>query len=104
MIRHELIRQQYSNFSQKDRQTFDRWLRTNAVVASLFSAALIAMAFANGQFSVEPRTATAKGPAGNTELSSSSKAHPRTEALSVQELMKGIDLDKLPIQRVDEPY
>jgi hypothetical protein len=103
MTRNELIRQQYSDFSTEDRQTFDRWLRANVVIASLFSAALLAIAFAGGQFSVGPRTATAEGPAGNTELSSSSRAHPR-DGLSVQELMRTIDLDKLPIQWVDEPY
>ena len=104
MTRHELIRQQYSDFSKEDRQTFDRWLRANALVASLFSAALIAMAFASGPFSVGPRTATAKGPGADTDFTSSSRSRPRTEPLSVQEMMKKIDLDELPTQRVDEPY
>jgi hypothetical protein len=36
----------YKQLSPQDRIQFDRWLKANAVVASIFSAAVVVMAFA----------------------------------------------------------
>lgn len=41
----------YKLLSPQDRIQFDRWLKANAVVASIFSAALVFMAFAGAWFS-----------------------------------------------------
>jgi hypothetical protein len=41
----------YKQLSPQDRIVFDRWLKANAVVASIFSAALVAMAFLGTPFS-----------------------------------------------------
>lgn len=39
----------YRKLSCADRVAFDRWLKANAVVASIFSVALVVMAFAGGR-------------------------------------------------------
>jgi hypothetical protein len=41
----------YQRMSTEDQIQFDRWLRANAVVASLFSAAVVAMFFLGAQSS-----------------------------------------------------
>jgi hypothetical protein len=41
----------YKQLSPQDRIQFDRWLKANAVVASIFCAALVAMAFLGTPFS-----------------------------------------------------
>jgi hypothetical protein len=60
MTKTELVQQAYNDMSDQDRRKFDRWLRANVAIASLFSAALLAMALANGPYSVGPRIATAE--------------------------------------------
>ena len=48
----------YSRMSVEDQMQFDRWLKANAVVASLFSALVVAMLFLGAQSS-EPADTTA---------------------------------------------
>jgi hypothetical protein len=48
----------YSRMSVEDQIQFDRWLKANAVVASLFSAVVVAMLFLGAQSS-EPADTTA---------------------------------------------
>ena len=36
-----------SDMAQEEQAAFDRWLRVNAVIASVFAAAILAMAVAN---------------------------------------------------------
>jgi hypothetical protein len=48
----------YQRMSTEDQIQFDRWLRANAVVASLFSVAVVAMFFLGTQSS-EPADTTA---------------------------------------------
>lgn len=48
----------YSRMSVEDQIQFDRWLKANAVVASLFSAVVVAMLFL-GAKSSEPADTTA---------------------------------------------
>jgi hypothetical protein len=50
----------YQRMSVEDQIQFDRWLKANAVVASIFSAAVVAMAFFGAQNS-GPADATAAG-------------------------------------------
>jgi hypothetical protein len=89
--------------SEHESRAFNRWLTACAIVASLFAGAIVAIVFAHGPFSAAPSTATAKGPGADTDFTSSTK--PRAhEILSVQDLMKRIDLEKLPSQTIDEPY
>jgi hypothetical protein len=49
----------YKQLSPQDRIQFDRWLKANAAVASIFSAALLAMAFLAGPFSASVDTSAA---------------------------------------------
>ena len=48
----------YQRMSVEDQMQFDRWLKANAVVASLFLAAVVAMFFLGAQSS-EPADTTA---------------------------------------------
>jgi uncharacterized membrane protein len=50
----------YQKISAEDRIEFDRWLKANAVVASIFSAAMVAMAFVGAQNSDHARAAAIK--------------------------------------------
>jgi hypothetical protein len=45
--------------SVEDQIQFDRWLKANAVVASIFTAAVVAMAFVGGQNSGPADASTA---------------------------------------------
>ena len=49
----------YQKMSIEDQIQFDRWLKANAVVASLFSAAVVAMFFLGAQSSERADTTTA---------------------------------------------
>jgi hypothetical protein len=49
----------YQKMSVEDQMQFDRWLKANAVVASLFSALVIAMFFLGAQSSEPADTTTA---------------------------------------------
>jgi len=51
------ISESYQKMSAEDRIEFNRWLKANAVVASIFSAALVAMAFVGAQNSGSVETA-----------------------------------------------
>jgi hypothetical protein len=51
------IARTHKHMSPEDQRTFDRWLKANAIVGLLFTAAIVAMAFA-GSKSVGPRDAT----------------------------------------------
>ena len=51
------IFESYQKMSAEDRIEFNRWLKANAVVASIFSAALVAMAFVGAQNSGSVETA-----------------------------------------------
>jgi hypothetical protein len=49
----------YQKMSVEDQMQFDRWLKANAVVASLFSALVVAMFFLGAQSSEPADTTTA---------------------------------------------
>ena len=49
----------YQRMSIEDQREFDRWLKANAVVASLFSAVVVAMFFLGAQSSERADTTTA---------------------------------------------
>jgi hypothetical protein len=49
----------YSRMSAQDQMQFDRWLKANAVVASLFSALVVAMLFLGAQSSEPADTSPA---------------------------------------------
>jgi hypothetical protein len=49
----------YQRMSVEDQMQFDRWLKANAVVASLFSALVVAMLFLGAQSSEPADTTTA---------------------------------------------
>lgn len=57
----------YQRMSREDRIEFDRWLKANAVVASIFSVALVAMAFAGARSS---------GPTGEAAAHSGTTSQP----------------------------
>lgn len=45
----------------EDRQSFDRWMKRNAVAGAIFAAAFIAMAILGSQPATPPETAVASG-------------------------------------------
>jgi hypothetical protein len=47
----------YKQLSPQDRIVFDRWLKANVVIASIFSAALFAMAFLGTPESIDASAA-----------------------------------------------
>ena len=49
----------YRQLSPQDRIQFDRWLKANVAIASIFSAALVAMAFLAAPFSASGDTSAA---------------------------------------------
>ena len=98
MTKSELVRQEYTNLSDQDRRTFDRWLRANMAIASLFCAALFAMALAHGLYTVGPRIATAESSLNEAALI---KKFPTIEsaALSSQDLTASIRIAAYPSDR-----
>jgi hypothetical protein len=49
----------YQRMSVQDQMQFDRWLKANMVIASIFSAAMVAMAFVGAQNSGATNTTAA---------------------------------------------
>src|SRR5262245_45866525 len=66
------IARQYRAMSPEDRHTFDRWLKANAVVGSIFAAGLFAMALAG---SMGPRDATVANTIDASKVAASEKNH-----------------------------
>jgi hypothetical protein len=54
----------YRELSCADRVAFDRWLKANAVVASIFSVALVIMAFAGARPADQVESATGRNAPG----------------------------------------
>jgi len=84
--------------SEADRRTFDRWLKLNMVIGSLFTAALLFMAF-GGPDLVAPNAAVAQSKAAAAQT-----VPVPGRAMSPFDLMIRIAPDALPIQQVDEPF
>jgi hypothetical protein len=82
----------YKALSVEDQRTFDGWLRANAVIGTLFAAALIAMAFGGSRASLPGPT-----PAMATE------AAVAAEPLSPFEMMRRVDPAQLPVQQIQDP-
>jgi hypothetical protein len=93
---------QYQHMSADEKRTFDRWLRLNAVVATVFAAGLLAMSLAS-TFTPGPRSALAQNILG-IDVSAAAKNHRQNEFLSVRELMLRTDVNQLPEHKVHEPY
>jgi len=49
------------SMSSKDRQTFDRWIKGNALVGAIFTAGLVTMAVLSSQQGIPPDGAVAGG-------------------------------------------
>lgn len=54
----------YKNMTSEDQRTFDRWLKTSAVVGSIFAAALVGMAIVESN-ALGPREAGAQSTAAS---------------------------------------
>jgi hypothetical protein len=66
----------YQKMSAEDRREFNRWLKANAVVASIFSAAVVAMAFVGAQSSGSAdRTAAGTRTTSKSEFLSSHRTN-----------------------------
>jgi hypothetical protein len=85
----------YKALSVEDQRTFDGWLRANAVIGTLFAAAIIAMAFGGSRASLPGPT-----PAMATEAAAMSEP---AEPLSAFELMRRVDPAQLPVQQIQDP-
>lgn len=90
----------YKNLSTEDRAEFDRWLKLNAIAASIFAAGFLAMAVV-GSGGPGPRQAVAETPRITETAGLRNQV---SEPLSPLELMIGLDADLLPAERVEEPY
>jgi hypothetical protein len=104
MTKGELLLQHRDTMSADDRCQFDRWLKANTAIATLFSIGLIAMAIMSGSNPSSPRTAAAESFFSQVDVSSAAKHHVQNDMLSVEELTIRTPMDQLPVQRVDEPY
>jgi hypothetical protein len=89
------IASSYRNMSAEDQRTFNRWLKVNMVVSSIFAAGLLAMALA-GSDALGPRSAVAE----STEFDI---VRPADRIKSAHELMS-IAPYRLPVEQVDEPF
>jgi len=105
------ILQTYKHMAADDQRTFERWLKANAVIGSMFAAVIFAMAWAGSDAS-GPRHATAQSTEntafsarqGNDEQRTSETDGEGSRILSVYELTIRIAPDQLPLQQVDEPF
>jgi hypothetical protein len=99
MTKSELIRQ-YRDMSAEDRRTFDRWLRANGVIASVFAAAFVAMAMA-----ATNTTGPSQALAQNIEAAKLGAAERQAErSVSPHQLTVRFAPHQLPLQQVDEPF
>jgi hypothetical protein len=99
MTRNQTLQAAYQHGSVQDPETFDRWLKANAVIATIFAAALAGMAL--GGSKAGPVQAIA-GSAQASELGAA-PGEPRG-VLSPYELTIRIAPDRLPVQQVDQPF
>jgi len=65
----------YQRMSTEDQIQFDRWLKANAVVASLFSAVVVAMFFLGAQSSEPDTTIASIRTASKSELVASDRTN-----------------------------
>jgi hypothetical protein len=77
---------EYRNLSSEDRHSFERWLRANTVVGSMFALALVAFAVAGLRIETVPAT-SAPGSA---------------QAVSIQELHLLAHLENLPVDHIHD--
>ena len=85
----------YRHMSPEDQRTFNRWLKVNLVLSSIFASGLLAMALASSD-ALSPNTAVAK----NTTFDI---VRPSERIKSAHELMR-MAPDQLPVVQVDEPF
>ena len=98
------ISRMYQQLSTEDRRTFDRWLKANTVIGSIFSAALVAMALSASDPSVPgPRQATAQS-AEAGEIGAAAAQGDRSGVVSPHELTIRFTPDQIPAMQVDEPF
>jgi hypothetical protein len=84
----------YKDMSAEDQRKFDRWLKTNMVIASIVAVGLLCMALAGaGANSFGPSSAIAD-----------SRSAVASGSLSAYELMARLAPGELPVQQVDEPF
>jgi hypothetical protein len=86
----------YTEMSAEDQRAFDRWMKANLVVGSLFASALVVMALI-GSKALEPETAVAQ--TGKSVLIATPNYN---ESLSPYEIM--IRMPNLPTQQVKDPF
>jgi hypothetical protein len=96
MTKGELLAK-YRDLSPEEQRKFDRWLKANAIIASLFALGLVAMAI-NSSGLPGPDTAIAKG----ADSASVKSPNPVT-ALSAYELMIRLGRE-LPVRQNADPF
>ena len=94
MTRNELLYTTYTD------QAFDRWLKANVAIGSIFAAAVVVMALAGSKVGTMQAVAQE---AQATELSASAKID-QARMLSSYELTVQIAPDGLPVMQVDQPF
>ena len=103
MTKGEILRT-YRHMSAEDQQIFNRWLKTNAVIGSIVSAALVAMALSGPDMpGPGPRQAVAQN-AEASEISAAAAQREQSGTVSPHELTIRLAPDQIPVIQVDEPY
>lgn len=92
---------QYGRMSAEDQRAFDRWLAANAIIGSLFAAALVFMALA--EINVAGPSRAAAGGRATTGQGAPAMRSDRPGP-SPTELTIRIAPDQLPVQQVDAPF
>lgn len=100
MTKGEII-QTYRELSIEDQKGFDSWLKANAVIASLFAAALLGMAIGGSDVSVSTQ-ALAKD-AQTTGYGATQRIE-RIDVVSPYDLTLRYAPDQLPVEQVDAPF
>ena len=92
----------YESMSAAERRTFDRWLKTSAVVGSIVAATVFVMALAASN-SVGPQQAEATALLPS-DISAAEKRPDQGGVLSAYQLMIRVAPDQLPVRQVNEPF
>ena len=103
MTRSELLKTTFAQESAKDPGAFDRWLRTNVAIASIFAAAVLGMALGSSNAPGPAQAIAGEAIAGDATAAEIGTPAP-DRVLSSYELTVRIAPDQLPLEQVEQPF
>ena len=101
MVRKSELQAAHTDMFHSDRGVFDRWIRRNLIVGSIFSCGLLIMALAGADFLIAPSGALANS---NKAASAASQIPSAPGVPSPFDLMSRPSPHQLPVQQVNEPF